>query len=123
MANPERAMEVISDFRHLGLEFDIDDFGMGYSSVSYLRKVPLNSIKIDNSFIMGVTRDERNKAIIRSIVGLAHGLGAKVIAEAVEDEETASTLRALGCDVGQGFHFVRPLSAAEFISRVDQWVV
>ena len=121
MANPDQALAVISDLQEYGLKLDIDDFGTGYSSIVYLRKLPINSIKIDNSLVRDIANNERNQAIISSVIGMAHGLGTKVVAEAVEDAETVNALLSLGCDSGQGYHFVRPLSAAEFISRFDQW--
>ena len=111
MENAEEATARIGQLRDLGVELYLDDFGTGYSSLSYLHRFPVDTLKIDRSFInwMGV-RDE-NSEIVRTIVELAHNLRMKVIAEGVETEEQVSYLKALQCEYGQGYYFSRPLDA------------
>jgi EAL domain-containing protein (putative c-di-GMP-specific phosphodiesterase class I) len=96
----------LNELKRLGMRVAIDDFGVGYSSLSYLKRLPADILKIDKSFIEEL---EEDKAIVGTIVDLAHTLGMKVVAEGVEDERQAAWLRDLGCDLGQGYHFAEPL--------------
>ncbi|MBI3812035.1 MAG: EAL domain-containing protein [Nitrospirae bacterium] len=114
MADPARAMEVIKHLRAMGMGFSIDDFGAGYSSLTYLKKLPVNAIKIDKSFVINMTHDENDAVIVRSIIDLGHNLGLKVIAEGVENKEAYRRLVDLGCDAAQGYYMCRPISADEF---------
>jgi len=93
----------------------IDDYGTGYSSLGYLRRLPLHELKIDKSFVMGMTKDPSDGVIVRSTIDLAHNMGLVVVAEGVEDEPTLERLRALGCDMVQGFFLSRPLVAADVL--------
>ena len=111
---------VLEDLKRMGVRISIDDFGMGYSSLSYLKRLPANTLKIDKSFVAGLGRDLGDKAIVRMIIDLAHTLGMKIVAEGVEDEEQAEQLERMGCDLGQGFYFAKPLppeAASEFLAR------
>jgi len=111
---------VLDDLKRMGARISIDDFGMGYSSLSYLKHLPADTLKIDKSFIAGLGGDVGDKAIVRMIVDLAHTLGMKIVAEGVEDEEQAEQLKEMGCDLGQGFYFAKPLppeAASEFLAR------
>jgi len=101
----------------LGIGVSIDDFGMGYSSLAYLRRLPVDEIKIDRSFIVDMIREGENTAIVRSTIDLGHNLGLHVVAEGVEDAATLQRLIALGCDAVQGFHLCPPLPAAE----LERW--
>src|ERR671919_3177858 len=92
-----------------GVRIAIDDFGVGYSSLSQLKNLPAQVLKIDQSFVSGMSFDRRDAAIVRSTIALAHDLGLDVVAEGVETPEHLSELRAAGCDIGQGFHLGRPL--------------
>jgi EAL domain-containing protein (putative c-di-GMP-specific phosphodiesterase class I) len=92
----------------------IDDFGSGYFSLSYLRQLPVNTLKIDQSFLESMDSNSKDVAIVRSIIELGHNLGCKVIAEGVEDEVIRLQLQHLGCDLGQGFHIGKPLPVAGF---------
>jgi EAL domain-containing protein (putative c-di-GMP-specific phosphodiesterase class I) len=94
--------------RGLKARFSIDDFGVGYSSLAYLKRLPADSLKIDKSFVKGLGEDVEDTAIVRMIIELAHTLGLEVIAEGVETEEQAQQLKEMGCDMAQGFYFSRP---------------
>ena len=96
----------------------IDDFGTGYSSMAYLQKIPLNELKIDRCFVTTMESSRGDKAIVRAILQLAHELRLQVVAEGVEDEQTWSALRAMGCDIAQGHHLCRPLPA----DAVTEWM-
>ena len=96
----------------------MDDFGTGYSSLSYLNKYPLNSLKIDKSFVMGMNKDAESKAIVKTIVTIAKQLNLKVIAEGVESEADYRYLAEIGCDYGQGYYIDRPLP----VSQLEKWI-
>jgi EAL domain-containing protein (putative c-di-GMP-specific phosphodiesterase class I) len=116
MFNPERALDVLKRLKAMGLSLSIDDYGTGYSSLAYLRKLPVDEIKIDQSFISAMTKNENDKVIVRSTIDLAHNLGLKVVAEGVEDKATWEQLADLGCDIAQGYYISHPLSAADLTS-------
>jgi EAL domain-containing protein (putative c-di-GMP-specific phosphodiesterase class I) len=110
----------LNDLRRMGVRISIDDFGMGHSSLSYLKRLPADTLKIDKSFVGGLGEDVEDTAIVRMTTTLAHTLGMKIVAEGVESEEQAEELREMGCDLGQGFHFAEPLpprEASEFLTR------
>jgi len=113
MADAARAMEVLSRLRSMGVGISIDDFGTGYSSLAYLKRLPVDELKIDKSFVQHMAADDNDAAIVRSTIGLAHDLGLRVVAEGIEDEATWTLLAELGCDVAQGYFVSRPLPAAE----------
>jgi diguanylate cyclase (GGDEF)-like protein len=106
-----RASETLGRLHALGVRIAIDDFGTGYTSLAYLRKLPVNELKIDKSFVMNMLRANDDAVIVRTIVELAHNLGLQVVAEGVEDAETWQALRQLGCNVAQGYHMSRPIDA------------
>jgi diguanylate cyclase (GGDEF)-like protein len=119
-ADPERALQTIDSLRAMGVHIALDDFGIGYSSLAYLNRLPLDMIKIDRSFVLGMIDDESSATIVRATVELGHGLGYAVVAEGVENTETRQRLAALGCDAIQGFLIARPMpadQAAEWIGR------
>jgi len=109
MADPSRTMTVLRLLADLGVALSIDDFGTGYSSLSYLKRVDAHELKIDKSFVMGMSHNSNDAVIVRSTIELGHNLGLRMVAEGVEDAETWRLLRALGCDVVQGYHLSRPL--------------
>jgi diguanylate cyclase (GGDEF)-like protein len=111
--DPGHAIENLQLLHSLGCRLSIDDFGTGYSSLAYLRRLPLNEIKIDKSFVQRMVRDASDAVIVRSTIELAHNMGLDVVAEGVEDETTLERLRALGCDMVQGFYLSKPLSAVD----------
>ena len=99
--------------RGLGARISIDDFGIGYSSLAYLKRLPADAIKIDKSFVRGLGEDVEDTAIVQMIIELAHTLGLEVIAEGVETEEQVELLREMGCDFAQGYHLAKPLPSEE----------
>jgi EAL domain-containing protein (putative c-di-GMP-specific phosphodiesterase class I) len=113
----DSAVRKMDRLREMGIRFSVDDFGTGYSSLAYLRRLPVDQLKIDRSFVTNVHRDERNAAIVRAIISLAGSLGLKTIAEGVEQEEEAAFLRAAGCDHFQGYLYGRPMPPEEFFRR------
>ena len=113
MHDPAEAARVIGKLKQIGVKLSVDDFGTGYSSLAYLRRFPLDELKIDQSFIREATADPSNTAIILAIINLAHNLKLRVVAEGVETEAQAKFLRARGCDEMQGYYFSKPLPAEE----------
>ncbi|BBH68477.1 hypothetical protein ACTI_51620 [Actinoplanes sp. OR16] len=111
MTDPATAIDVLQRIRDLGVRTSIDDYGTGYSSMTYLRLLPLDELKIDRSFVAEMARDPGNHALVASTIELGHNLGLSVVAEGAEDAETVAALRALGCDIGQGYYFARPMEA------------
>jgi EAL domain-containing protein (putative c-di-GMP-specific phosphodiesterase class I) len=102
------AAQVLTELRDLGFRISLDDFGTGYSSLSYLHEFPVNTIKIDRSFVVSMTESNHGREIIRTILLLAQGLNFDVIAEGIETEEQHRLLQAMGCGMGQGYLFARP---------------
>jgi len=119
MIDPETAMQVCQGIRALGLKLALDDFGTGHSSLGYLKRLPLNELKIDKSFVFKMTEDDNDAAIVRSTIDLAHNLGLEVVAEGVESEAHAQLLRSLGCERAQGYLFSKPLPA----DQATQWLL
>ena len=124
MGNTDSANAMLSGLRAMGVNLAMDDFGTGYSSLSYLHRFPIDTLKIDRSFVSQLNAGSRNDQIVRSILSLAHGLELIVVAEGIESEEQLQALRAMGCDAAQGFYFARPLSAemlAELLAQDPRW--
>ena len=113
MADPTRAIAALRSLRNMGISIAVDDFGTGYSSLAYLKRLPVDELKIDKSFIRHLAQDDSDVAIVRSTIGLAHDLGLTVVAEGIEDEVTLNLLSDLGCDVGQGYFLARPAHPSE----------
>ncbi|HYJ87907.1 MAG TPA: EAL domain-containing protein [Pyrinomonadaceae bacterium] len=119
MENVETATRMLTELRELGVQLAMDDFGTGYSSLSNLHRFPINTLKIDRSFITHMVENNENAEIVRTISGLAHNLGMDVVAEGVETREQLEILRGLGCQFGQGYFFSKPIDskgAEDFIS-------
>ena len=110
----EHVSRTLDRISKLGVHISIDDFGTGYSSLAYLKKLPLKTLKIDKSFVIDMAHDDNDAAIVRLTIDLAHNLGYRVVAEGVENAMTHRMLTELGCDGAQGFHFSRPVPAADF---------
>ncbi|MDP9434085.1 MAG: EAL domain-containing protein [Actinomycetota bacterium] len=113
MADRQRGREVLSELRQLGAQVSIDDYGTGYSSLAYLRELPVDELKLDRSFIFSMADDARAAAIVASTVALAHSLGLRIVAEGVENATALTELRRYGCDAAQGHHISRPVPAVE----------
>jgi diguanylate cyclase (GGDEF)-like protein/PAS domain S-box-containing protein len=115
MEHREATVDTLNRLKELGVGLSIDDFGTGYSSLAYLHRFPTDSVKIDRSFVSNIAPGSTDLGLVRSILDLAHGLGMVVVAEGIETEAQADALRQLGCSVGQGFLFGRPLPAAQAV--------
>jgi EAL domain-containing protein (putative c-di-GMP-specific phosphodiesterase class I) len=111
MENLESAAKLLTEIRQLGVKVAIDDFGTGYSSLGYLKRLPIDTLKVDRSFVDGATTDPDDAALVMAIVTLAHNLRLRVVAEGIETNEQLSFLRLLRCDEGQGYLFSRPQPA------------
>lgn len=120
MEDPEGALETLRRLSNLGFTLFIDDFGTGYSSLDYLKKLPVNAVKIDKSFVIDMLANTDSAAIVRATVVLAHDLDLKVVAEGVEDQVTWNRLAKLGCDVAQGYHISKPMPAEQFKEWLDE---
>ena len=111
MDDPESASQMLDRSAHLGVQVGLDDFGTGYSSLSYLHRFPIDTLKIDRSFVCQMDDAEKNRQIVQSIVGLAHNLSMDVVAEGVETADQERQLTALGCEYGQGYFYSRPVDS------------
>jgi diguanylate cyclase (GGDEF)-like protein len=116
MADAVRAADVLDRLRALGVRLSLDDFGTGRSSLAYLKRLPLDEVKIDRSFVSGMTEDENDAVIVRSTIDLARNLGLAVVAEGVESAEIMRELERLHCDIAQGYHLSRPLPPRQLIA-------
>ncbi|HET9324511.1 MAG TPA: EAL domain-containing protein [Gaiellaceae bacterium] len=114
LADPVRAMQILSRLDQMGVQIAIDDFGTGYSSLAYLKRLPVDELKIDKSFILGMQDSENDAVIVRSTIDLGRNLGLRVVAEGVETEAAWDGLAKLGCDTAQGYYLSRPAPADEF---------
>ncbi len=118
MADPEHSLPVLRRLHSMGIGLSVDDFGTGYSSLAYLRRLPIDEIKIDRSFVLGMATDLGDLAIVRAIVDLGHSLGLRVVAEGVEEEGARDALREMKCDQAQGFLISRPMP----LDRFQAWL-
>jgi EAL domain-containing protein (putative c-di-GMP-specific phosphodiesterase class I) len=113
MQDTEFTRHVLNKLKGAGFSISIDDFGTGYSSLSHLKKLPVDNLKIDISFIREIAHDPDTASIVTAIIGMAHTMNLKTIAEGVETEEQWKILRLLRCDLAQGFYYSKPVSAGE----------
>ncbi len=121
MQSPDRAVTILSRLRDLGIAVSIDDFGTGYSSLGYLKRFPVDNVKIDRSFIKDLPHDPDDAAITRAVIAMARSLRIRVVAEGVETSEQLEFLRTHQCDECQGFHMSRPLPADELAQFASEW--
>jgi diguanylate cyclase (GGDEF)-like protein/PAS domain S-box-containing protein len=113
MGDAEHNVDVLGKLKTLGISIAVDDFGTGYSNLAYLKRFPVDTLKVDKSFVDGLVENSEDEAIVEAVVGLARALGMKTVAEGIETSEQVSRLRDLGCDLGQGYYFFEPLPATE----------
>lgn len=119
MADPAHALSILTTLQAMGVRLSVDDFGTGYSSLTHLRELPIDEIKIDKSFVIGMRTSDADATIVRTVIDLAHNLGKQVCAEGVEDQATYNMLAGMGCDLAQGYWIAKPLSAADLM----EWLV
>jgi diguanylate cyclase (GGDEF)-like protein len=115
MSDAKRSLEALNRLSALGIRLSIDDFGTGYSSLAYLRRLPVNELKVDRSFVMDMLANPSSDAIVSSTIQLGHSLGLTVVAEGVEDEATLKALKAMRCDYAQGYHIARPMPFEQLV--------
>ena len=121
MADPNRAIAILTRLSDHGVSLAIDDFGTGYSSLAYLKRLPVDEVKVDRSFVMNMATDNDDAVIVRSTVDLARNLGLRVVAEGVEDAASWDHLRGLGCDAVQGYYLAKPMPAPQFAHWLDNY--
>ena len=121
MDDPQRAQTTLEQLSGMGFKLSIDDFGTGYSSLAYLKRLPVNELKIDKSFVLAMERDLDDAKIVRSTIELAHNLGLSVVAEGVETGKAWKLLATLGCDEGQGYFMGKPMPADQFVDWLASW--
>jgi diguanylate cyclase (GGDEF)-like protein len=114
MSDPDRSLVTLTALSQIGVGLSVDDYGTGYSSLSNLRRLPIDELKLDRSFVSPMLSDENDLIIVRSTINLGHDLGLSVVAEGIEDEATLTRLADLGCDLAQGYYFSKPLPSREF---------
>jgi EAL domain-containing protein (putative c-di-GMP-specific phosphodiesterase class I) len=118
MHHPERVIEVLHRLKDMGVKLAVDDFGTGYSSLNYLKRFPIDLLKIDAAFVQDLETDADDRAIVQSIIALAKSMHLQVVAEGVETRQQQEFLRALDCDYIQGYYIGRPVCAEEFEQHV-----
>jgi EAL domain-containing protein (putative c-di-GMP-specific phosphodiesterase class I) len=120
MHNIQTSLSVVSCLRDLGFRVAIDDFGTGQSALAQLKRIPMDELKIDKSFVVNID-DPRDEAIVRATIELGHKFGLQVVAEGVENAQALERLRALGCEYAQGYHIAKPLPQGEFLMWYARW--
>ncbi len=120
MTDPKRASVVLQQLRRIGVDVSIDDYGTGHASLNYLKQFDIDELKIDRSFIMNLDVESSDAIIVASTVELGHNLGLRIVAEGVEDGDTLAWLESLGCDIAQGYHIGRPMSAEAVLDVVAE---
>jgi EAL domain-containing protein (putative c-di-GMP-specific phosphodiesterase class I) len=121
MLNPEVALQVLHGLRECGISLSVDDFGTGYSSLAQLKRMPVQELKIDQSFIRDLDDGSEDSVIVRSTIEMSHSLGLKVVAEGVEYEQSLQLLKRWQCDTAQGYLISRPLAAQAFETWMAQY--
>ncbi|MES2324068.1 MAG: EAL domain-containing protein [Pseudomonadota bacterium] len=121
MDDPVRAQQTLERLHAMGVDLSIDDFGTGYSSLAYLKRLPVDELKIDKSFVLNMENDIGDTKIVRSTIDLGHNMGLRVVAEGIESEAVWRLLAALGCDQGQGYFMSRPIPAGELAAWIANW--
>ena len=117
----ERSLQLLGRLRSMGVRLSMDDFGTGYSSLAYLQRLPLHELKIDKTFVANMLTSRGNRQIVQSVIDLSHNFALQAVAEGVEDLPTFEALKAMGCDVAQGYLFSSALSYADFVLWLKDW--
>ncbi|MGZ4474355.1 MAG: putative bifunctional diguanylate cyclase/phosphodiesterase [Nocardioides sp.] len=120
VSNPERARSVLAELDSVGVHVSIDDFGQGQTSLAYLADLPIRELKVDRAFVTGMAADPARTAIVRSVIDLGHSLGMRVVAEGIETDQDLEAVRALDCDVAQGYHLARPMDFDALVELIDR---
>ena len=118
MEDPQRTFEILRALKDMGVRLAIDDFGTGYSNLNYLKRFPVDKLKVDQSFTRGLTTAPEDAAIVTAVISLAHSLGLRAVAEGVETEEQLRMLVKQGCDEMQGYYFSRPLREETMVAML-----
>jgi EAL domain-containing protein (putative c-di-GMP-specific phosphodiesterase class I) len=121
MDDPVRAQQTLDRLHEMDFDLSIDDFGTGYSSLAYLKRLPVNELKIDKSFVLNMAQEEGDAKIVRSTIDLGHNMGLRVVAEGVETEAVWHLLAELGCDQGQGYFMSKPIPVAQLAAWLRTW--
>jgi EAL domain-containing protein (putative c-di-GMP-specific phosphodiesterase class I) len=121
MDDPVRAQQTLEKLHAMGVDLSIDDFGTGYSSLAYLKRLPVDELKIDQSFVLNMEQDAGDAKIVKSTIDLGHNMGLRVVAEGVENLAVMRLLKDMGCDQAQGYFIGRPMSADSFITWLAEW--
>jgi diguanylate cyclase (GGDEF)-like protein len=121
MDDPVRAQNTLERLSAMGVDLSIDDFGTGYSSLAYLKRLPVNELKIDKSFVLNMENDDGDTKIVRSTIDLGHNMGLRVVAEGIESEAVWRLLAKMGCDQGQGYFMSRPIPGDQMIAWLEKW--
>jgi diguanylate cyclase (GGDEF)-like protein len=121
MENPAHSIETLNKLKTMGLNLSVDDFGTGFSSLKYLKQLPVDELKIDKSFVMDMANNENDRVIVQSTINLGHNLGLEIVAEGIEDESALAIISRLGCDRAQGYYFEKPLSADNFFAYLRDY--
>ena len=121
LANPQKAREILLDVRNHGLKISIDDYGTGFSSLAYLRDLPVSELKMDRSFVASVCVDDRSRLIVASTIDMAHALDLMVVAEGVENAPVSAEVLAMGADILQGYHISEPMRGEHVAAWVMAW--
>jgi len=119
MADPDKSIEMLNELTSLGVKISVDDFGTGFSSLAYLKRLPVSELKIDRSFVRDMVEDVNDAVIVQSTIDLGHNLGLDVVAEGVEDLESFEKLKEMNCDICQGYYFSRPLAIDDLLQWLD----
>ena len=121
MHDPEAVIRSLHELSHFGIKLAIDDFGTGYSSLAYLKRFPVDTLKIDRAFIKDISRDSDDVVIVEAVLGLGKHFGLKVVAEGVEDNDQLEFLKRQGCDIAQGYHLSPPLAFDQYVAWLEEW--
>ncbi len=121
MSNMQNTLRILTKLREIGISIAIDDFGTGHSSLAYLKRFPINTLKIDKSFVMDIVDDEDDRVITQTIISMAHSLGLNTVAEGVETKEHVEMLNEMGCDILQGYFYSKPISKDKFVEFIKEY--